>query len=49
MKRLKEPEGEDARLKALAADLSLNKSVLKEAARGNSLTRPGGGRPSSRR
>jgi transposase-like protein len=36
MKRLKELERENARLKALVADLSLDKAILKEAARGNS-------------
>ena len=36
MKRLKELEKENARLKALVADLSLDKAILKEAARGNS-------------
>ena len=34
-KRLKEMEKEDARLKKLVADLSLDISILKEAARGN--------------
>ena len=36
MKRLKELEKENARLKALVADLSLDKAILKEAARGDS-------------
>jgi transposase-like protein len=36
MKRLKELEKEDARLKALVAELSRDKAILKEAARGNS-------------
>ena len=36
MKRLKELEKENARLKALVANLSLDKAILKEAARGNS-------------
>ena len=36
MKRLKDPERENARLKALVADLSLDKAILQEAARGNS-------------
>ena len=36
MKRLKELEKENARLKALVADLSLDKAILQEAARGNS-------------
>ena len=36
MKRLKERERENARLKALVADLALDKAILKEAARGNS-------------
>ena len=36
MKRLKEPEKENARLKALVADLSLDKATLREAARGDS-------------
>ena len=36
MKRLKELEKENARPKALVADLALDKAILKEAARGNS-------------
>jgi transposase-like protein len=36
MRRLKELEKENARLKALVADLSPDKAILKEAARGNS-------------
>ena len=35
-KRLKELELENTRLKKLVADLSLDKAILKEAARGNS-------------
>jgi cell division protein FtsB len=35
-KRLKELEQENARLKRLVADLSLDKAILTEAARGNS-------------
>jgi len=35
-KRLKDLEVENARLKRLVADLSLDNSILKEAARGNS-------------
>jgi transposase-like protein len=35
-RRLKEVERENARLKKLVADLSLDNSILKEAARGNS-------------
>jgi transposase-like protein len=34
-KRLKELEQENSRLKKLVADLSLDNSILKEAARGN--------------
>ena len=34
-KRLKELENENARLKKLVADLSLDKAILKEAAEGN--------------
>lgn len=34
-KRLKELEGENAKLKRLVADLSLDNSVLKEVAKGN--------------
>jgi putative transposase len=34
-KRLKELERENARLKKLVADLSLDNAILKEAARGN--------------
>jgi len=49
MKRLKELERENARLKALVAELSLDKAILKEVARGNSRARPGGEGPSSRR
>ena len=36
MKRLKDLEKENARLKALVADLALDKAILQEAARGNS-------------
>ena len=36
MKRLKDLERENARLKALVADLSLDKAIWQEAARGNS-------------
>ena len=36
MRRLKDLEKENARLKALVADLALDKAILKEAARGNS-------------
>jgi putative transposase len=36
MKRLKDLEKENARLKALVADLSLDKAILQEALRGNS-------------
>ena len=36
MKRLRELEKENARLKALVADLSLDKVILQEALRGNS-------------
>jgi putative transposase len=35
-KRLKELEKENARLKRLVADISLDNAILKEAARGNS-------------
>ena len=35
-KRLKELEQENSRLKRLVADLSLDKAILKGAARGNS-------------
>jgi transposase-like protein len=35
-RRLKELEKENARLKRLVADLSLDNAILKEAARGNS-------------
>ena len=35
-KRLKELEQENSRLKRLVADLSLDKAILSEAARGNS-------------
>jgi transposase-like protein len=34
-KRLKELENENAKLKKLVADLSLDKAILKEAAKGN--------------
>jgi hypothetical protein len=34
-KRLKELENENARRKKLVADLSLDKAILKEAAKGN--------------
>jgi putative transposase len=36
MRRLRELEKENARLKALVADLALDRAILKEAARGNS-------------
>ena len=36
MQRLKDLERENACLKALVADLSLDKAILQEAARGNS-------------
>jgi len=36
IKRLKELEKENARLKRLVADLSLDNAILKEASRGNS-------------
>ena len=36
MRRLKDLEKENARLKALVADLALDKAILQEAARGNS-------------
>ena len=36
MRRLEEPEKEDARLKAPVADLAPDKAILREAARGNS-------------
>ena len=36
MRRLKELERENARLKSLVAELALDKAILKEAARGNS-------------
>ncbi|AMV40159.1 transposase [Planctomyces sp. SH-PL62] len=36
VKRLKELEEENARLKALVAEPALDKAILKEAARGNS-------------
>ena len=35
LKRLKEPEKKNARLKCVVADLSLEKAILAEAARGN--------------
>jgi len=35
-RRLKELEKENARLKGLVADLSLDNDILKEAAKGNS-------------
>jgi transposase-like protein len=35
MKRLKDLEKENARLKALVADLSLDKAILQEALKGN--------------
>jgi putative transposase len=36
MKRLRELEKENARLKALVVELTLDKAILREAARGNS-------------
>ncbi len=46
-KRLKELEHENARLKKLVADLSLDNSILKEANRGNFWARPKKAGPSS--
>ena len=40
VKRLKELEKENARLKKLVADLSLDNDILKEASRGNSQGPP---------
>src|SRR5215472_7416846 len=48
-KRLKRLEQENARLKRLVADLSLDNSILKEVAAGNFSARPAGGRPWSTR
>jgi len=39
VKRLKELEKENTRLKRLVADLSLDNAILKEASRGNSSAR----------
>jgi putative transposase len=47
MRRLKDLEKENGRLKALVADLSLDKAILQEALRGNCSARPGGARQSS--
>ncbi len=48
MKRSKELESENARLKKIVADQAVDISILKEVSRGNfSRARPGGGRPSS--
>jgi hypothetical protein len=43
-RRLKELERENARLKKLVADLSLDNAILKEASQGNFQARRGGGR-----
>ena len=40
VKRLKELEKENTRLKRLVADLSLDNDILKEVSRGNSQARP---------
>ena len=48
-KRLKSLEQENARLKRLVANLSLDNSMLKEVASGNFSARPAGGRPWSTR
>ena len=39
VKRLKELEKENARLKRIVADLSLDNAILEEASRGNSSAR----------
>ena len=38
MKRLKELEAENARLRRAVSDLTLDKQILQEAARGNSFS-----------
>lgn len=45
-KRLKELEGENARLKRLLADADLDKAILREAASGNFQARRSGGKQS---
>jgi putative transposase len=45
VRRLKELEKENVRLKKLVADLSLDNSILRETVRGNSQVRPGASRP----
>jgi putative transposase len=47
MKRLKQLEAENARLKKIVADQAVDIDILKEVSRGNFQARPGGGRPSS--
>ena len=47
-KKLKNLEKENARLKKLVADLSLDNAILKEAAEGNFYARPGNVRSSYR-
>ena len=44
MKRLKELERENARLKKIVADLSIDNSILKEVAKGNFQARRASGR-----
>jgi putative transposase len=47
MKRLKELEQENARLKGIVADQAVDISILREVSRKNFCARLGGGRPSS--
>jgi putative transposase len=47
MKRLKELESENTRLKKIVADQAVDISILKEVSRGNFYARPGEGLPSS--
>ncbi len=47
MKRLKELEEENRRLKRLIGELELDKAILRETLEGKDGARPGRGRPSS--
>src|SRR5512136_3015060 len=47
-RRLKDLERQNARLKKLVADLSLDNAILEEAARGNFYARPGNARQCSK-
>ncbi len=49
LKRLKEPEAENTRLRRAVSDLTLDKMILAEAARGNFWALPAAGSASAPR